>query len=156
MEPRAERLGLPKGYGSATTTLPWSEVLERIRSADRYWLSTTRPDGRPHAIPIDGIWLDELWWFGGDPQTITSRNVKANQEVVMHLDDTMKAVIVEGRAERMRPDEATRKQLAHLTNEKYGYGVQPSMYESGAWALRPRKILAWNTFPTDATRFVFD
>jgi nitroimidazol reductase NimA-like FMN-containing flavoprotein (pyridoxamine 5'-phosphate oxidase superfamily) len=156
MEPRAELLEFPKDYGAATTTLPWEEIRERLGAAERYWLSTTRSDGRPHAIPIDGIWLDDVWYFGGSPKTVTSRNLKANPEIVMHLDDTMKVVIVEGRAEWVQPDEEMRQRLADLMNEKYDYGMGPEMYEPGTWMLRPRKVLAWNTFPTDATRFLFD
>jgi nitroimidazol reductase NimA-like FMN-containing flavoprotein (pyridoxamine 5'-phosphate oxidase superfamily) len=156
MEPRAEPLQFPKDYGKSTTTLPWAEIRARLEAAERYWLATTRPDGRPHAIPIDGIWLDDVWYFGGSPETVTSRNVKANPEIVMHLEHTMQVVIVEGRAEWVKPDEETRMQLADLMNQKYDYGMTPEMYEGGSWVLRPRKVLAWNTFPADATRFVFD
>ena len=36
-------------------------------------LSTTRPDGRPHAVPVDGVWLDDTWYWGGHPDTIHQR-----------------------------------------------------------------------------------
>ena len=34
------------------TPTPWAEGLEVLRAADTYWLSTVRPDGRPHVTPL--------------------------------------------------------------------------------------------------------
>jgi nitroimidazol reductase NimA-like FMN-containing flavoprotein (pyridoxamine 5'-phosphate oxidase superfamily) len=67
-----------------------------------YWLATTRPDGRPHVVPLDGLWLDDAWFFGGSAETVKSRNLKANPRAVVHLDDSERAVIVEGRCEDSR------------------------------------------------------
>jgi nitroimidazol reductase NimA-like FMN-containing flavoprotein (pyridoxamine 5'-phosphate oxidase superfamily) len=155
MEATAELLDLPKAYGTPEVTLDWQSVRDRLESAERYWLATTRPDGRPHAIPIDGVWLDDRWYFGGAPQTVTMRNLRANQEIAMHLEDPMQAVIVEGAAEWVKPspEEATR--LTELSKEKYGYAMDPEAYAKGVWAMRPRRALAWNEFPRDCTRFLF-
>jgi hypothetical protein len=72
MEPTAERIDLPAGYGTATTTMAWATVREKLEQAPRYWLVTTRRDGRAHVVPVDGIWLDEAWWYGGAPTPCTS------------------------------------------------------------------------------------
>jgi hypothetical protein len=47
MEPVAQQLQLPAGYGTPTETLRWSDVRQRLEEAEQYWLATTRPDGRP-------------------------------------------------------------------------------------------------------------
>jgi nitroimidazol reductase NimA-like FMN-containing flavoprotein (pyridoxamine 5'-phosphate oxidase superfamily) len=156
MEPTAELLEFPEAYGKPTSTLDWSSVEERLRNAERYWLATTRPDGRPHVIPIDGLWLDGRWYFGGAPETIHQRTLKENPEVVMHLEETMQAVIVEGRAEWVTPPAEDAKRLVEANKKKYGYPTSPSQYARGVWSLKPRRVLAWNSFPTDATRFLFD
>jgi hypothetical protein len=154
-EPSAQLLDLPKGYGAPEKTLAWPLVRDRLEAAERYWLATTRPDGRPHAIPIDGIWLDDRWYFGGAPQTVSMRNLEANKEMVMHLEDPMRAVIVEGAAEWVTPSPEDAERLAADSNAKYGYGMKPEAYAGGVWALRPRRVLAWENFPTDCTRFLF-
>src|SRR5581483_3993385 len=39
------------------------------------WLSTTRPDGRPHAAGVVGLWLDDMLYFVSGPATRKSRNL---------------------------------------------------------------------------------
>lgn len=156
MEPTAELLDFPSAYGTATKTLDWPEIRERLEQAERYWLGTTRADGRPHVIPIDGLWLDDTWYFGGAPETVHQRSVKENPNLVMHLEDTMRAVIVEGVAEWIMPAAEDAKRLAEANKKKYGYPTSPSQYEKGVWGLKPKRVLAWNSFPSDATRFSFD
>ena len=61
VEPRASRPDMP-GYGilaaeAGRGLLPWSWAAERLAKARTYWLATTRPDGRPHAMPVWGVWL---------------------------------------------------------------------------------------------------
>jgi nitroimidazol reductase NimA-like FMN-containing flavoprotein (pyridoxamine 5'-phosphate oxidase superfamily) len=156
VNPAAELLDLPREYGSPATTLEWAAVRDRLESAERFWLGTTRPDGRPHVIPIDGVWLDDVWYFGGSPRTVSMRNLEENREVVVHMEDTMRAVIVEGTAERVIPSPELAERLAAASNAKYGYGTKPEEYASGVWTLPPRRALAWTSFPTDCTRFRFD
>ena len=103
MDPTAEPVELPEGYGTATTTMEWAAVRERLEQAPRYWLVTNRRDGRAHVVPVDGIWLDEAWWYGGSPGTLHQRNLEHDRRVVVHLEDTMAAVILEGSMERVVP-----------------------------------------------------
>jgi pyridoxamine 5'-phosphate oxidase-like protein len=88
MEPTAERLALPDGYGEATTTLAWDAVRDRLEQAPRYWLVTTHPDGRAHVVPVDGLCLDDTWFYGGSPETLHHRNLERNPRAVVHLEDT--------------------------------------------------------------------
>src|SRR3712207_5164688 len=77
-EPTPDRPFMPAGYGVPTTTegmLPWSHVSERMASALNYWIGTTRPDGRPHAVPVWGAWVDETFYFEGGPDTRRGRNL---------------------------------------------------------------------------------
>ncbi len=65
MQPTAELLAVPAVYGKPKKILDWDAVYGRLDQAERYWLATTRPDGRPHVVPVDGVWLDGIWYFGG-------------------------------------------------------------------------------------------
>jgi hypothetical protein len=155
MDPTAEPIDLPEGYGTATRTMDWAAVAARLEQAPRYWLVTNRRDGRSHVVPVDGIWLDGAWWYGGSPGTLHQRNLKADQRVVVHLEDTMAAVILEGSMERVVPTAEQAERLKAASKAKYGYAAPDAAYTAGLWTLRPRLARAWSAFPTDVTRFRF-
>ena len=155
-DPVAEPLELPKGYGKATEVLAWDDVRGRLAEAAHYWLATLRPDGRPHVVPLDGLWLDDRWFFGGSVETVKHRNLLGNPRAVLHLEDAMRAVIVEGVCEWVRPEGELAARLSALSKSKYGYGPDPATYaRDGIWCLRPERALCWQRFPRDATRFRF-
>lgn len=159
--PLASRPHIP-GYGIPNDKkglLPWSHVSERMAQAMHYWVCTVSPEGRPHATPVDGLWLDEQLWFGGSPTTRRNRNLAANPAVCIHLESGTDVVIVHGEAQEVRGvDRALAVRLADESAKKYGYGLKPEQYEktAGMFVLRPRMVLAWKNFPRDATRWHFD
>jgi hypothetical protein len=155
MDPTAEPIELPEGYGTATKTMEWSAVVERLEQAPRYWLVTNRRDGRSHVVPVDGLWLDDAWWYGGSPGTLHQRNLEHDQRVVVHLEDAMAAVILEGSMAREVPSPELAGRLRAASKAKYGYGPPEGAFEAGVWALRPARARAWSAFPTDVTRFRF-
>jgi hypothetical protein len=155
MDPTATPLRLPAEYGTVRRTMAWPEVSRRLGEALRYWLATVRPDGRPHVVPVDGLWLDDAWYSGGHPSTVHQRNLRHSPEMVVHLEDAGRAVVAEGRGVVVAADAALADRLVAASKEKYGYGPPAAVYRDGVWRLRPRRVLAWDTFPDDATRFDF-
>lgn len=153
--PAAERLDLPSEYGSPAKTMAWADVEARLQAATHLWLATVRPDGRPHTVPVDGLWLDGAAWFGGSPETVKHRNLLAGGHAVLHLADAEAAVIVEGRCEHVAPDGPTVDRLIAASKQKYGYAPPADAYAGGVWCLRPSKVMAWTSLPVDATRFRF-
>ncbi|MFD9939643.1 pyridoxamine 5'-phosphate oxidase family protein [Nonomuraea sp. NPDC059023] len=153
MEPRTEVLDLPDGYRTQpqTITLTWGEVREKLRAAPSYWLATARPDGRPHVVPVDGLWVADAFYFSGGDETVHIRNLRANGHACVHLEDATAAVIVEGTATWTTPDPDLARRLEAADKEKYGYGA----FLPDVWALRPERVLAWNSLPEDATRFTW-
>jgi hypothetical protein len=158
-EPRVEQLPLPAGYGKPTKKLRWPDVRRELEDAPNYWVASTRPDGRPHVVPRDGLWLDDTWYYGGSPETVHNRNLQHNRSLVVHIGDGMKAIIVEGEADHVHPPTAIAERLAELNNRKYGhYGMKATAdtyTKRGTWALKPLRVLAWTSLPEDATRFTF-
>lgn len=152
---RIEQLSLPVEYGSPSRVLGWSDVEPLLEQAEHYWLASVRPDGRPHVVPLDGVWLDGAWYFGGSPDAVKHRNLLANGNATMHLEDATTAVIVEGVCDFVRADDATAGQLAEKSRSKYGYGPPPEVYRAGVWRLRPSRVLSWTDLTADATRFTF-
>ena len=150
-----EPLPLPPEYGTPSKTLAWADVGARLAAATHVWLATVRPDGRPHTVPVDGLWLEGTVWFGGSPDTVKHRNLLADGRATVHLADAASAVIVEGTAELIRPDPPTVEALVAASRQKYGYAPPADAYAGGVWRLRPSKVMAWTSLPVDATRFRF-
>ena len=161
--PVADRPAMPEGYGvpkSETGMLPWSWARERLEEASLYWVGTTRPDGRPHASPIWGAWVDDAFWFEGSPLTRRGKNLAANPAVVVHI-ERGEDVVIEGVAEVVTgpdPELATRivDGFAAKYESTHGYRPDPARWtEGGLYAVRPQMVLGWGAFPTTATRWRF-
>ncbi|HEV2928369.1 MAG TPA: pyridoxamine 5'-phosphate oxidase family protein [Propionibacteriaceae bacterium] len=58
-------LGAFSSDGAVATE--WAKALADLQGAEVYWLSTVRPDGRPHVTPLLGIWLDGALYFCTGP-----------------------------------------------------------------------------------------
>ena len=37
---------------------PWATTETALQSAELYWITTVREDGRPHVTPLIGLWHD--------------------------------------------------------------------------------------------------
>jgi Pyridoxamine 5'-phosphate oxidase len=155
MEPRRRRPSFP-GYGVPDTgegMLPWSWAVERLEAARNYWVSTTRPNGSPHAMPVWGVWLEDAFFFGSERRSAKSRNLEANPGIVVHLESGDQTVILEGHAEPVRGDELTRR-IDEVYGPKYNWGPSEDD-DTPWWEVRPRRAYAWTErgFPGDATEF---
>ena len=147
MDPVAEPIDLPAGYGTATTTMDWAAVQSRLEEAPRYWLVTTRRDGRAHVVPVDGLWLDDAWWPGGSPDTLHQRNLEHDRRVVVRpRGHHGPRVILVGSVERVPPSPELTDRLMAASKAKHGYTPPPNAYAEGAWALRPERARAWSAF----------
>lgn len=155
--PSASRPRLPAAYGvpdDAGALLPWSHVVARLQSTPHYWICTVDPAGRPHAVPVDGLWLDDRLYFGGSAETRRNRNLATNPHVCVHLESASDVVILHGTATLIIPDRALARRLAEASRAKYSYAPPAGEYrKSGVHAFRPRLVFAWQRFPADVTRW---
>jgi nitroimidazol reductase NimA-like FMN-containing flavoprotein (pyridoxamine 5'-phosphate oxidase superfamily) len=114
-------------YGDASQTAPpWEDIDRRLAEAQLYWLITVRVDGRPHAVPLCGVWHEEAFYFCTGEQEQKMRNLEANAHVAITAGplgangwSQGKDIVVEGRAERVT-DNATLQRLADAWLSKYG------------------------------------
>lgn len=151
----------PDGYGipeSNAGLLPWSFVDERMATARNYWIGTTRPDGRPHAMPVWGVWLEGILYIEGSPKTRRNRNLAHNPAVVVHLESGDQVVIVEGTAREVgKPEAQLALRLSKAYSTKYdwaNYHPQPDAWDGGGLhAILPEVVFAWSHFPEDTTRW---
>ena len=101
---------------------PWADALNELQKAMVYWLSTTRPDGRPHVTTIAAVWLDDALHFTTGQSERKARNLETNQHCVVTtgcnafegLD-----IVIEGDAVRVT-DAAKLRRLADAYPPKYG------------------------------------
>ena len=158
--PSAARPHLAPGYGinplDTAGMMVWDEVRERLANERNYWVATTYPDGRPHVMPVWGVWLDETFYFATDTASRKGRNLATNSNVVVHLESGDDVVILEGGVE-----EVVQPPLLHRFAEAYEgkYQVRPDVNSATTkvYCLRPRVAFAWQEkdFPKSATRWSF-
>ena len=118
--------------------IPWSRALEQLEASARetvdetqvprtYWLSTVRPDGRPHAAGVGALWLDGRFYFTSGPGTRKSRNLAANPNCAISVSLPGLDLILEGRAAKVT-DQPTLERLA----ERYAAQGWPARAIDGA------------------------
>jgi hypothetical protein len=129
--------------------LSWEHVVERVAPSRNYWLATVRPDGRPHTMPVWGVWVDDHLHFGGGRGTRKAKNLATNPNVSVHLEDGWDVVIIEGVAEEVL-DAALQERLDDAYEAKYGM-----RHGTPVWRVIPQRIFAWTNFPADTTTWRF-
>src|SRR5437879_1333607 len=100
--PGPARVQMPADYtpkGTKAEFLPWEWTTERIKRSHNYWICTTRPDGRPHAVPVWGVWVEDALYFSTDPNSRKAKNLAASPAISVHLESGDEVVILEGQAE---------------------------------------------------------
>jgi PPOX class probable F420-dependent enzyme len=66
------------------------------------WLSTVRPDGRPHLIPIWYLWDGDAVLFASKPQACKVANLRSKADCMLAVGDPMAdfdVALIEARAE---------------------------------------------------------
>src|ERR1700733_3766190 len=62
----------------------WAEGRRHIEGAEVFWLSTVRPDGRPHVTPLLAVWHDDAMYFCTGPAERKAKEPKAEPTVHSH------------------------------------------------------------------------
>jgi nitroimidazol reductase NimA-like FMN-containing flavoprotein (pyridoxamine 5'-phosphate oxidase superfamily) len=136
--PKARRPYMP-GYGmmfkKGRASLPWSWAARRLSNAHNYWLTTTRPDGRPHVMPVWGVWLDGTFYFSTGRRSRKSRNLAANPRCVVCPENAEEAVILEGTAHEVTESSLLRR-FVDAYKRKYDWDMEEG--EGPTYAVRPR------------------
>jgi general stress protein 26 len=96
-------------YGDASATAPdWSDIDRRLTDAPLYWIVTVRSNGRPHAVPLCGVWHDCAFFFCTGDAEQKMRNLEHDPHVTVTAGPlgaegwgTGKDIAVEGVATRV-------------------------------------------------------
>ena len=129
--------------------IPWRVLDAQLQALRTIWISTTRPDGRPHSVPV---WF--LWENGEKPgivflshkYTQKQRNLEVQSWAVVHAGDGDDTYILEGVVERLT-DAAELEALNRAYMEKYvdpysgaraSFGAEDAIYR-----LRVKHVMVW-------------
>ena len=154
--------------GADATPVPWAEAREALEKAEIFWLSTVRPDGRPHVTPLVAVWSDGALYFCTGETERKNKNIEQNAHCILTTGcNAFKEgfdLVVEGDAVRVK-DEPTLKRLAELWESKYGWPwtVRNGMFHGDegndaiVYEVRPRVAFGFRKGePFSQTRWRFD
>jgi general stress protein 26 len=146
------------GYGMPSGTkglLPWAWAEQRLTRSHNYWLTTSRPDARPHTMIVWGIWVEGCFYFSTGAGSRKAKNLASSPQCIVCTEKAAEAVIVEGEA-RTVSDADLMKRISPFYAKKYKpWKLDPSM--GPIFEVRPKTIfgLREKTFKA-ATRWLFD
>jgi len=160
-EPKASRPYMP-GYGlldasSGRGLLPWSWAIERLLSARNYYISTTRPNGLPHCMPVWGVWFENSFYFSSGRRSRKALNLKENPRCVVCPEGADRAVVLEGVSNLVEEGPIFRR-FVEAYKAKYNFDMDTmDMAESAVFAVHPVVVFGFTEdLATIATRWTFD
>jgi hypothetical protein len=62
---------------------PWAKAGAEMEAARTYWMTTVRPDGRPHSTTVAGVWLDGVFHFATGQSEQKAKNLAAGNSHVL-------------------------------------------------------------------------
>jgi nitroimidazol reductase NimA-like FMN-containing flavoprotein (pyridoxamine 5'-phosphate oxidase superfamily) len=127
----------PKFSTEGARPTPWAEARAQLEGAAVFWISTVRPDGRPHVTPLISVWVGRALYFCTGPDERKAKNLSRNAHCILttgcNIEDGLD-VVVEGEAVRVT-DDAELQRIAEAYVAKYGetwrFGVRDGAFVHG-------------------------
>jgi len=154
-KPKTERPEMP-GYGVHETmdgALDWSWAEERIAACRNIFVASVRRDGRPHVMPVWGVWVHERFVFSTAITSVKSENLLKNPNMAISIEQGKDAILIEGVASIVQLDEVPT--FVETYKKKYDYTIE----EGPVWSMTPRVAFAFiedDSFAQTSTRWRFD
>lgn len=154
------RPGIPIEYGISQDDegmLDWPDVAAALGAATIFWLSTVRPDGSPHLVPIWGVFVDDAAYFEGGDMTRWARNLaEGDGSIHIGVDHDGMQAMVRGTAAWVEVDPEPQTRIADAYDAKYPYRPEGHVF----WRLAPDSVVAWRVndpqeFAATPTQFDF-
>jgi general stress protein 26 len=134
----------------------WDETRRALETAQLFWISTVRADGRPHVTPVVAVWADNALHFSTGAEEQKTINISVNPHVILTTgsNDWTRGldVVVEGDAVRITDDDVLGR-LAKIWTTKWDGAWQfvvsdgcfhdPSGGAALVFSVAPAKILAF-------------
>jgi len=141
---------------SSPSAIPagWEETRRVLETAELFWVSTVRADGRPHVTPVVAVWAEGAVCFATGPEEQKSVNLRANPHVVLTTGcnswDQGLDVVVEGEAIQVTDEDALKRVAAAFTAKwdgRWEYEVRDGCFHQGGgsvpvFSVTPVKVFA--------------
>jgi PPOX class probable F420-dependent enzyme len=163
---RADFTGAPRRQAGAMNEedqlAPANRIDRLLRTEPVVWLSSVRPDGRPHLVPIWFSWDGRDIIVASKPNAQKIRNLRANPTVMLALgeaDDDFDVGLLEGRAELLESPSSAALPPGHLakyTAQMAAIGLSHEEFlatYSQVIRITPTRFLPWHsrTMPASAS-----
>lgn len=141
------------GYGVPEDTadaLPWSWAVDLLGLVRNIVLVTVRPDGRPHAMPVWGVWVPHVLCISTAITSVKSRNLQENPRCAVSAEHGDDALVLEGVAKL--------SDLPGGFTDAYRRKYGQTIYKGPIWVVRPTVAFAFQAtmeFARTATRWQF-
>ena len=103
---------------------PWADALTQLEAAKIFWLTTVRPDGRPHVTPLIAVWVDDALVFCTGESERKAHNLAKNPNCILttgcNAYDTGLDLVLEGTVAPVVEEQALRA-IADRYRTKYGW-----------------------------------
>jgi nitroimidazol reductase NimA-like FMN-containing flavoprotein (pyridoxamine 5'-phosphate oxidase superfamily) len=73
----------PRFSDPGATATGWEETREALETAELFWISTVRADGRPHVTPLVAVWVDGAVHFCTGAGEQKAVNLRGNPHVIL-------------------------------------------------------------------------
>ena len=104
------------------TPTSWETARDALTTAKTYWVTTVRPDARPHSTTVAGVWLDDAFQFATGRSERKAQNLAAGNHHVLVTTGSSEwdglDIVIEGEAVRVK-DPARLARFADALKEKY-------------------------------------
>lgn len=100
----------------------WDDARRQLEEAQLYWISTVRPDGRPHVTTLISVWTGGVAFICTGPDERKARNLAYNPHCILLTGCNVEEgldVVVEGNAARVT-DDTKLQRIAEAFEAKYG------------------------------------
>lgn len=150
---------------SPAEAVPWEEAVALLEQAELFWVSSVRPDGRPHVTPVVAVWMDGALNFSSGPQEQKSRNLAVNPHCAIttgcNARDEGIDIVLHGQVEIVR-DLSELQRVADGFFAKYGSDWAFEVAADGTFSgpalvyrLNPTQALGFGKGPFSHTRWDF-
>lgn len=119
------------------------QLIQRLAAAECSWMSTVRPNGHAHCVPVWHVWHIGRAYVVTPSGSVKMKNLRANPSVSLAHQDALDPVILEGwgtTAPHMKAE------LQPLFKEKYEWDILTDSEYDTVVEIIPLKLLAWGKY----------
>ncbi|NBE96749.1 pyridoxamine 5'-phosphate oxidase family protein [Nonomuraea sp. KC401] len=146
----------PRYSSDNAEAIPWQDAVAALGNAELFWVSTIRPDGRPHVTPVVGVWLDDAFYFSTGPEEQKAKNLAAGPHCAVTTGcnrwNEGLDIVLHGDAVPVRDVQVLRR-VADAHTAKYGSAWAAEVGDDGVFRMHGHEPLVYEVVPAQALGF---